>query len=248
MKHYRSIFISDCHLGFKRNSAKQLVEFLKSVSCENLYLVGDIIDFWELERGFHWTQADSSAVRQVLKKKRKGTNVYYIIGNHDGVLRENKDKYLPEGIPFMNEICHVGVDGKRYLVVHGDLFDNAAPIWEVISRIGGRAYSFSIVLNIWYNKLRKWCGLQPWSLSAFLKQNVKSAANYINKFERHMTEYCREGNYDGAICGHIHHATIQNINGLIYMNCGDWVESCTALVEHTDGRFEIIDYLKPSHQ
>jgi UDP-2,3-diacylglucosamine pyrophosphatase LpxH len=237
---YRSIFISDCHLGFKRNSSGQLEEFLKSVTCDTLYLVGDIIDFWELERKVQLSESDTAVIRQILQMKRNGTKVFYVIGNHDAMLRCHPERFRPEGITFANEVCHVGLDGKRYLVVHGDIFDNAAPIWEIVSRIGGQAYSFSIAVGIWYNKLRAVFGQEPWSLSAYLKANVKSAANYINKFEAHMVEYCKEGNYDGAICGHIHHASIRNMEGLIYMNCGDWVESCTALVETVEGEFKLI--------
>jgi UDP-2,3-diacylglucosamine pyrophosphatase LpxH len=241
-KHYRSIFISDCHLGFKHSSPQKLNKFLKSIKCDNLYLVGDIIDFWELERKVVWSHENTEVLRQIMQMKRNnGTNIYYIIGNHDGILRKYLNDISFEGVSFSNEITHTGVDGKTYLVVHGDLFDHAAPVWTVISKIGGHAYSASIVLNGWINCMRRLVGREPWSLSAYLKGTVKRAVQYINQFEKHMVEYCKDRKYDGAICGHIHHAGIKEMGeGLIYMNCGDWVESCTALVEHEDGRFEII--------
>jgi UDP-2,3-diacylglucosamine pyrophosphatase LpxH len=238
--HYRSIFISDTHLGYRINRSDLLNEFLKLHSCDNLYLVGDIIDFWSMEKKVSWSYSDSLVVRQILNKKRHGSNVHYITGNHDGVLRLIMDDLNIEGVSFHNELVHVAADGKRFLVVHGDLFDSNTAVWELISKIGDRAYTVSIYLNQFLNTLRRWVGLKPWSMSLFLKQNVKEAVKYINSFEEHMTEYCRD--YDGVICGHIHNACIRNIGDLIYMNCGDWVESYTALVEHHDGRFELIHW------
>lgn len=244
MKHYRSIFISDLHLGYKVSRSDLVTDFLTNHTCDNLYLVGDIIDFWELNRKFVWTRDDTLVLRNILIKKSGGTKVYYLTGNHDGVIRHFLEDIAFEGITFENELIHVGVDGKRYLVVHGDLFDNATVIWEVISRMGGRAYEYSVSLNRHINKIRSWFCRPPLSMSQALKQNIKGAVNYINQFEDHMVEYCKEKNCDGAICGHIHHATIRDMNGLIYMNCGDWVESYTALVENTDGSFEIVKWNK----
>lgn len=244
MKHYKSIFLSDLHLGYKVSRSDLVTDFLENHTCDNLYLVGDIIDFWELNRKFVWTVDDSLVMKQILEKKRSGTKIFYITGNHDGVLRHFLDDISFEGITFANEIIHEGIDGKKYLVVHGDLFDNATVIWEVISRMGGRAYEHSVSLNRYINKVRSWFGRPPLSMSAALKQRVKSAVNYINQFEDHMLQYCDEKGCEGAICGHIHHATIRDMNGLIYMNCGDWVESYTALVENEDGTFEIIKWNK----
>lgn len=239
-KHYRSIFISDTHLGYKLNRSDLLNNFLKNHSCEKLYLVGDIVDIWAFERRFYWSYSDSLAVRQILNKKRHNSEVYYITGNHDGHLRSLLPNLNFEGITFHNEMIHYGIDGKKYLVIHGDIFDNITPVWEIISKIGDRAYTFSIHLNNIINKIREIFNLEPWSISLFLKQNVKEAVKYIASYEEHMLDYCK--NYDGVICGHIHKADIKNIEKLKYMNCGDWIESFTALVENTDGTFEIIEW------
>lgn len=239
-KHYRSIFISDTHFGHVLNRSDLLNDFLKYHSCDKLYLVGDIIDIWALERKFSWSYNDSLAARQILNKKRHGSDIYYITGNHDGLLRKFLHDINVEGIHLCNETIHTGVDGKKYLVVHGDIFDNNTPVWEIISKIGDRAYTVSIYINNLVNKTRSFLKLKPWSISLFLKQNVKEAVNYINMFQKHMIEYCK--NYDGVICGHIHCAKIEQIDKLTYMNCGDWVESFTALVEHENGTFEIIQW------
>lgn len=244
MKRYKSIFISDLHLGYKVSRSDLVTDFLENHICENLYLVGDIIDFWELNRKFIWTNDDTMVMKQLLIKKKEGTHVFYLTGNHDGVIRHFLEEISFEGITFANELIYEGVNGKKYLVVHGDLFDNATVIWEVISRTGGRAYEYSVSLNRMINKARAWFGYPPLSMSAALKQRVKSAVNYINKFEDHMVRYCKEKGCDGAICGHIHNATIRDMNGLEYMNCGDWVESYTALVENEDGTFEIVKWNK----
>jgi UDP-2,3-diacylglucosamine pyrophosphatase LpxH len=237
-KHYRSIFISDTHLGYKLNRSDLLNDFLKNHSCDKLYLVGDIVDIWALERRIYWSYSDSLAVRQILNKKRHNSEVFYITGNHDGHIRELLPDLNIEGVSFHNELVHIGVDGKKYLVVHGDIFDNSTPVWEIVSRIGDRAYTLSLHVSSLYTRIREFFNLAPWSLSLYLKQNVKEAVKYINQFEDHMVEYCKD--YDGIICGHIHNAVIKNVENLTYMNCGDWVESFTALVENEDGSFEII--------
>lgn len=239
-KHYRSIFISDTHLGYKLNRSDLLNDFLKHHSCDKLYLVGDIIDIWAFERRFYWSYNDSLVLRQILNKKRHNSDVLYITGNHDGHLRSLLPDLIFEGITFHNEVVHIGLDGKKYLVIHGDIFDNIAPVWEIISKIGDRAYTVSIHINNVVNTIRHWFKLEPWSISLYLKQNVKEAVKYIVSFEDHMIEYCKD--YDGIICGHIHNADIKDIDKLKYMNCGDWVESFTALVENTDGTFEIVQW------
>lgn len=243
-KHFRSIFISDSHFGYSISRADLLANFLEHHSCDNLYLVGDIIDFWIIEKKWFWSLDTSAAFGEIINKLRSGANVFYITGNHDEVVRRFLDRIKIEGVEIANEVEHRGVDGKKYLVVHGDMFDNETQIWSVISHIGNNAYLLSLYVNKWINKIREFLNLEPWSISLYLKQHVKRVVNYINDFERHMTMYCKKGNYDGAICGHIHHAHIRDIGELIYMNCGDWVESCTALVENDDGKFEIITWDK----
>jgi UDP-2,3-diacylglucosamine pyrophosphatase LpxH len=230
-------------MGMKSNRSDLCNDFLKHHSCDTLYLVGDIIDFWELSNKFRWSYSDSLLVRQIVNKQRHGSKIYYITGNHDEVLREMLDVVFIEGITICNEIAHETVDGKKLLVIHGDLFDSGYHIWSVLSKVGNRAYDITITLNRYFNNLRAMFGLKPWSVALYLKQNVKSAANYINKFEEHMIEYCKIGGYSGAICGHIHKADIRKMgNDLVYMNCGDWVESLTAIVENEDGTFEIVHW------
>lgn len=243
-KKYRSIFISDTHLGFRHSRSDLLTNFLKHHDCENLYLVGDIIDLWEIENKFKWRQSDSLALRQILNKKKKGTKIFYITGNHDGAFRPFIKHLDIENTVISNETVHIGVDGKKYLVVHGDIFDANTPTWFLLSKVGARAYDYSIILGTFINKFRK----KPWSLSNYLKQKVKAASKYINRYERHMIEYCKEGGYNGVICGHIHKAEIRTISTdhdpIVYLNCGDWVESCTALVEDYEGNFHIIHWLE----
>jgi len=242
--HYKSIFISDTHFGYPINQSKLLANFLQNHTCDNLYLVGDIIDFWALERKFTWKLADSHAVQQMLNKRRSGVPVIYITGNHDEFIRQHLDYISFEGIKFVNEVDHVGVNGKKYLVIHGDIFDNETAVWDILSHLGNGAYMSSLYLSKFVNWIRGKFGLSPWSISLFLKQNVKGVVNYINKYEKHMIDYCKRGQYDGVITGHIHTPCIKQMDGLEYYNCGDWVESCTALVEHMNGRFEIVKWDK----
>jgi UDP-2,3-diacylglucosamine pyrophosphatase LpxH len=240
-KHYRSIFISDTHFGYPINRSDLLANFLQHHTCDNLYLVGDIIDFWVINEKGKWYENDSIALREILKMKAKK---YYIPGNHDEVIRE----FLPidlEGITFANEIPYYSVSGKKFLITHGDLFDSDQPGWKVLSHIGNEVYMFSLWLNKLIQKFRERLGWEPWSLALWLKQNVKGAVSYINKFEVHLANYCKKGGYDGVICGHIHTPVIREMEeGLIYINTGDWVESCTALVENEDGLFELISWDK----
>lgn len=236
--HYRSIFISDTHFGYPINRSDLLTNFLQHHTCDNLYLVGDIIDFWVLNDKCKWYKNDSLALREILKMK---ANKFYIPGNHDEIVRD----FLPidlQGITFANELSYESVSGKRFLITHGDLFDSDQPGWQLLSHLGNEFYMFSLWVNKMIQKFREKAGLEPWSLALWLKQNVKGAVNYINKFENHLVAYCKKGGYDGVICGHIHTPVIRDMEGLIYCNTGDWVESCTALVEHFDGRFELIHW------
>lgn len=255
--HYRSIFISDTHFGFKHNRSDRLANFLSKHTCDNLYLVGDIIDLWELQRKFRWTIADTLAMRQIIMHHMRGTKIYYIIGNHDGDLRHFHKHLEIEGVTICNEIEHIGPLGERWLVVHGDIFDTNGPTWTLLSKLGSRAYEWSIIISKWINRYRAFLGKEPWSLALYLKRRVKKASSYVNLYERHMAEYCAKGNYYGVICGHIHEAKISTIQVkknafpaqaqvlmYDYVNCGDWVESCTAVVEHYNGKFEIIKWMK----
>ena len=245
---YRSIFISDIHLGSKGCQAEALCDFLKHHTCENLYLVGDIIDGWRLRRRWFWPQAHTDVVRRILTASKRNTNVTYIIGNHDEFLRAFlRFRFSFGRIDVRNRAVHEGRDGKRYLVVHGDMFDGmmrADRKW--IMHLGDHAYNFLLWANTRLNIVRRWLRLPYWSLSAALKAKTKRALNYIHSFEGHVADYCRRKGFDGAICGHIHVAEMRVIDGIVYMNDGDWVESCTALVEHHDGRWELVE-AKPQH-
>ncbi|NBP04217.1 MAG: UDP-2,3-diacylglucosamine diphosphatase [Proteobacteria bacterium] len=243
---YKSIFISDVHLGSKGCKADILVNFLKNNTAEQLYLIGDIIDGWKIQQNkWAWKQSHTNVVRRVLGHAKQGTEVFYIAGNHDEFLRP----MIPYGISFgrihiLNQTSHTGIDGKKYLVVHGDLFDGIARLTPWISFLGDKAYDILLALNTNFNRIRHRFGFGYWSLSQFLKQRVKRAVDFVFHFERNLTDYCRKRGFDGVICGHIHKAEIKTIDGIVYMNDGDWVESCSALVEHLDGRWEIVYWTK----
>ena len=246
MKTYRSIFVSDVHLGTKDCQADRLNNFLKHNSCDTLYLVGDIIDAWRIQQNkWRWKQSHTNVVRRVLGHAKRGTRVVFIAGNHDEFLRP----MIPYGFSFglieiHNQIEHIGADGKHYLVVHGDLFDGITRLAPWIAFLGDKAYDFVLGLNNKFNWIRRRMGFGYFSLSKFLKHKVKKAVDFIFKFEENLADYCKKRGFDGVICGHIHHAEIKEINGVTYMNDGDWVESCTALVEHWDGRWEIVTWTK----
>lgn len=243
--HYRSIFISDIHLATRGCSSEELCIFLKNNTCDNLFLVGDIVDGWRIKKKWYWPQSHTNVIRRILTASKRDTQVYYIPGNHDEDIRKFLSYDINFGnIHFLDKAEYVGIDNKRYLVIHGDFFDVLMIDKKWLMHIGDTVYDFVIWLNIRFNQVRSLFGMEYWSLSNFLKQNTKQALNYINKFEYHVAEYCQAHGYDGIICGHIHKAEIKNINGIVYMNDGDWVESRTALVEHTDGTWEIIEYDK----
>ena len=236
---YKSLFISDVHLGTKGCQADKLLEFFKFSRSENLYLVGDIIDVWAMQKTFYWPQSHNDVIQKILRKARHGTKVFYIVGNHDEVFR----KFIPMhfgDINIVNRVVHETQLGKKYLVVHGDAWDGVMKYAKWLSKLGSIAYELLLRLNIVINFFRKLRGKSYWSLAKFLKYKVKNAVKYIGEYERTVSDYAKRKNYDGIICGHIHHAEDQNFDGINYLNCGDWVESCTALAEKYDGTFEII--------
>jgi UDP-2,3-diacylglucosamine pyrophosphatase LpxH len=243
-KTYRSIFISDVHLGIKDCKAEALNNFLKHNTCDTLYLVGDIIDGWKVQQNkLRWKQSHTNVVRRILGHAKRGTRVVYIAGNHDEFLRP----MIPYGLSFgsveiYNQIEHIGADGKHYLVTHGDLFDGITRLAPWLSFLGDKAYDVILGFNTTFNRWRHRVGLGYWSLSQYLKQKVKRAVDFMFQFERNLAGYCKKRGFDGVICGHIHHAEIKDIDGVKYMNDGDWVESCTALVEHWDGSWKIITW------
>jgi len=243
---YKSIFISDVHLGTSDCQANKLNSFLKHNSCNTLYLVGDIVDAWKIKQNkWRWKQSHTNVVRRILGHSKRGTRVVYVAGNHDEFLRPFIQYDIGFGmIEVTNQAEHIGVDGRRYLVVHGDLFDGITRLAPWLAMLGDKAYDFILRLNTGINWIRHHFGFGYFSLSLFLKHRVKKAVDFIFHFEHNLAQYCKKRGFDGVICGHIHHAEIKEIDGVTYMNDGDWVESCTALVEYHDGHWEIVTWTK----
>ncbi|MBO9688871.1 UDP-2,3-diacylglucosamine diphosphatase [Roseateles chitosanitabidus] len=237
----RTVWISDLHLGTPGCQAKALLEFLREVECEQLFLVGDIVDGWQLRRSWYWPQAHNDVVQKLLRKARKGCRVIYVPGNHDEFAR----KYLQHsfgGIEVAHEWIHETADGRKLWVTHGDLFDGVIQHAKWLAYLGDSAYEFTLKLNRHLNSLRARLGLPYWSLSKYLKLKVKRAVSFIGEFEEALAREARKRGVQGVVCGHIHHAELRDIDGILYANDGDWVESLTALVEHADGHLEILDW------
>ena len=237
---HRSVFISDTHLGSKHCRAEELLDFLKQIKTEKLYLVGDIVDGWRLQKKWYWPNAHNRIIRQLIKLS-KDIEVIYITGNHDEFLR-TVDPINIGNIKVVNNTIHVGVDGRRYLAVHGDMFDYLmkTKFGRWVMRIGDFAYDRLIGLNIFINRLRAFFGKPYWSVSKYLKYKAKAASNFVGEFEIEMINYCKKRKFDGIICGHIHTPAIREVDGVTYMNDGDWCENCSALIETQEGKFEIV--------
>ena len=244
---YRTIWISDFHLGTRNTKAEFLLDFLRNNDSDYLYLVGDIFDGWALGKSWYWPQLHNDVVQKLLRKVRKGTKVTYIPGNHDEFARGFVDMNFG-GIATKMQCIHTTVDGRQLLVLHGDQFDGVIKYAKWISVLGAAAYELSLVINRWFNHFRKWMGLSYWSLSAYLKNKAKRAVQHIAEFERVVVNEAKKYEVEGVVCGHIHHAEIQELNGILYLNTGDWVESCTALVEHVDGTLEVIRWSNPENR
>lgn len=244
MNHYKSIFISDVHLGTRDCKAKELKNFLKYNHCDNLFLVGDIIDGWKMQQNkLRWKQSHTDVIKKFLSLAKKGTNVIYITGNHDEFLRPMVNMGISFGkISIHNQYEYHAMDGNTYLITHGDLFDGITRLAPWLAFIGDKAYDLILSLNSKYNWIRHKLGFGYWSLSKYLKHTVKKATNFMFQFEDNITNYAKKRNYSGTICGHIHHPEIKIINNIQYMNTGDWVESMSALVEHHNGQWEIIHW------
>jgi len=238
---FRSIWISDVHLGTPGCQTEHLLAFLRTTESTYLYLVGDIIDGWQLRRRWYWPQTHNDVVQKILRKARKGTKVVYVAGNHDEVMR-NFLGLAFGGIDVVDEIEHVTADGRRLLVLHGDLFDAVVQNARWLAFLGDQLYTLTLKLNQWFNGARAKLGLPYWSLAQFLKHKVKNAVNYISEFETALAEEARRREFAGVVCGHIHKAEIRDIDGVLYCNDGDWVESLTALVETESGELRVIDW------
>jgi UDP-2,3-diacylglucosamine pyrophosphatase LpxH len=241
LRHFRALFISDVHLGARGCQAELLLDFLRYHDADTIYLVGDIVDGWRLRSSWYWPQAHNDVVQKLLRKARKGARMIYVPGNHDEFLREYYGTHFG-GIEVAERYIHLGADGRRYLVIHGDHFDLVVTQARWLAHLGDYAYTAAIAVNRVFNNLRRRFGFGYWSLSQWAKHKVKNAVNYIGEFEKTLVIEARRNAADGVICGHIHHAAIHNKFGITYLNCGDWVESCTAIAEHPDGRFEIVTW------
>ncbi len=240
-RHYRSVFISDIHLGTKRAQTAKLLDFLRATECDQFYLVGDFIDNWSLRKAWHWDQLHNDVIQKLLRKARKGTKLIYIPGNHDENFRQFVNVRFGR-VAVLHEAIHIAANGRRYLVLHGDKFDGVVRFAPWLARLGDTAYEVSMSLNSAVNRLRRVFRLPYWSLSAYLKYRVKKAVEFISHFEDAVVREARMRKCQGVICGHIHTPDDRYIDGIHYLNDGDWVESCTALVEHADGTFEILDW------
>ena len=244
-KMFRTMFLSDIHLGTRGCQAELLLDFLRYHDAETIFLVGDIVDGWRLRRSWYWPQAHNDVVQKILRKGRKGSRIIYLPGNHDEFLRDYVGSHF--GVVEMADTAlHETADGKRMLVIHGDQFDVVVRHAKWLAFFGDWAYSTALGINTWFNIIRRKLGFPYWSLSAWAKLKVKNAVNFIGSFEQALTAEAKRVGADGVICGHIHHAALHDSFGLRYVNTGDWVESCTAIVEHHDGRMEIVQWTRPS--
>ncbi|BFL66106.1 UDP-2,3-diacylglucosamine hydrolase (plasmid) [Roseomonas mucosa] len=244
-RHYRTVFLSDLHLGLRASRADLLLDFLGGMDCGRIVLVGDIVDGWRLRKSWYWDAHHDEVIRLLLRKAREGVEILYIPGNHDEMFRDWVGLEVA-GIHLVQQAEHVTADGRRLLVMHGDEFDSVVRYWPLLAHLGDWAYDAALLLNRWFNTARRRMGYPYWSLSQWLKRRVKEAVKAIDRFEESLAHEALRGGYDGVICGHIHHAEMRDIGGVTYMNTGDWVESCTALVEHPDGRFELLDWSRRS--
>jgi len=239
---FRSIFLSDIHLGTRGCQAGRLLDFLREHEAEHLFLVGDIIDFWAMSRAIHWTPEQNTVVQKVLRRARHGEHVMLIPGNHDEALREYIGASFGD-IQLEHEHIHVTADGKQYLLIHGDEFDQVMRHHRWVAVLGDIAYNLLVRVNAWLSWMRRTLRIPGyWSLAGYAKRRVKRAVSFIYDFEDSVIRAVRSRGLDGVICGHIHSAAVRDVDGVKYINCGDWVDSCTAIVEHQDGRMELIEW------
>lgn len=239
---YRTIWISDLHLGSTQCQADVLLDFLKHNESEKLYLVGDIIDFWSLSKKMYWPRDHNTVIQKVLRKARHGTQVIYVPGNHDENVRDY-DNYVFGDIIIKNSDVHTTAQGQKLLVIHGDIYDTIAKHHRWIAKLGSQGYDFLIEVNRWLRSCRRVLGIQShFSLAAFVKFKVKNAVQFISDYEHNIVQTLKDENLDGVVCGHIHHAEIKTIEEFMYINTGDFVESCTAIVEHLDGSLQLVHW------
>lgn len=239
----RSIFLSDIHLGTRGCQADRLLNFLRAYESDHLFLIGDIIDFWAMGRSIHWTPLQNTVVQKILRRARHGEKVVFIPGNHDESLREYDGTKFGD-ILIANEWEHITADGKQLLLIHGDQFDQVIRHHRWVAVLGDIAYDILVRINVWVSWIRRTFHISGyWSLAGYAKRKVKSAVTFIFDFEESVIHAVKNRGLDGVVCGHIHSASIKDVDGLLYINCGDWVDSCTAIIEHNDGRLELIEWV-----
>jgi len=242
-QHYRAIFISDTHLGFRGAKAKNLLSFLKSVECHYLYLVGDIVDLWEMKKGILWDLDSSSVIRRIMKMSQDGTKVVYVPGNHDEAIRHFLPFEMAENVSFCDETFHTTSNGTKFNIIHGDQFDFVIGHMKWLAVLGTTLYDWLLSLNDVLHSVRVRLGYHTyWSLAGYLKHKAKGAVSFMRDFETAVVHHAKKQECDGVVCGHIHRAKLEMIDGIQYANCGDWVESLTALVEDVDGRLRLIHW------
>lgn len=250
-QYYRSIFISDLHLGLKESETEKILEFLKTHECDYLYLIGDIIDGWALKRKWHWDQTHTNIIRNILTKSKRGTKVYYISGNHDEFIREiihdfsNEDHIDVGNITFCNEAFHETINGSSYWCIHGDMMDFIVVNYKWLAKIGDFLYNLMIKINYQLNKSKLFTKLHfKWSLSHFIKYKSKQSLGIIDRFEKILIKETKEKELDGVICGHIHYPSEFQQYNIHYVNCGDWIDTLSFVVENKNGQLEIQHYMK----
>ena len=244
MPRVRTVFLSDIHLGTRACQAERLLDFLREHPAEKLFLIGDIIDFWSMSRSIHWSAMQNTVVQKVLRRARHGEEVIFIPGNHDEALRDYVGVIFGD-IRVEREWVHETADGRKFLLVHGDEFDQVTRYHKWIAVLGDIGYNLLVRINLWLSWCRRKLGISGyWSLAGYAKRKVKSALEFIFDFEQSVIHAARTRGLDGVVCGHIHWAALREVDGLTYMNCGDWVDSCTAIVVHLDGRLELIQWGK----
>jgi len=237
----RSVWISDVHLGTRHAQVADLLEFLRRVECKYLYIVGDFIDGWELKSRWYWRDDYNVLIQKLLRKSRKQTKVIYITGNHDEFIEQFVGMRFGS-VTMAREAMHTAADGKKYLVIHGHQADGLTHFNHLLEKLGSHLYNWILDFNLYFNRLRRALGFGYWSLAAYLKFKAKSAVKYVTEYESTLASMARNQKADGVICGHIHRAEVKMIDGIQYLNCGDWVESCTALMEDFDGKIKLIHF------
>ncbi len=247
IRRYRTIFLSDLHLGTRGCQAHLVMDFLRHNDADTIFLVGDIIDGWRLRAGWYWPQAHNDVIQKLLRKVRHGARMIFVPGNHDEFARQFIGLTFG-GIEIVRNTMHVAADGRTYLVMHGDEFDVVVRHSKWLAHFGDWAYDAALFINTRFNAIRRLFGFGYWSFSAWAKLKVKKAVNFIGSFERELAAEAKRRGADGVVCGHIHYPTIREIDGVTYVNTGDFVESCSLVVEHDDGRFEVITWSTPFAQ